>query len=179
MTQCTSSCVHANNFNIFILLHLGNLSSNYNSREVKRFLKEFHEVYLQQAKIINRRVRQPSQRVLLEIIQIQIKQFLPIEILQIWRRESNGRWHYAILLCLSVALRSTTEPTPSSQPSGLQFWKPVRISRMFTVIFSQFLNRFLLERCEFVMKHKWAAKHDRFQLRWRVSKGFDLTDGTS
>ena len=57
MTQCTSSCVHANNFNIFTLLHLGNLSSNYNSREVKRFLKEFHEVYLQQAKIINRRVR--------------------------------------------------------------------------------------------------------------------------
>ena len=60
------------NFNIFTFLHLGTLSSNYNSREVKRFLKEFHEVYLQQAKIINR-VRQPSQRILLEIIQIQIK----------------------------------------------------------------------------------------------------------
>ena len=33
------------------------LLDDHNSREVKRFLKEFHEVYLQQAKIINRRVR--------------------------------------------------------------------------------------------------------------------------
>jgi hypothetical protein len=38
-------------------MHFCTLSINCNSRKVKRFLKEFHEFYLQQAKIINRRVR--------------------------------------------------------------------------------------------------------------------------